>query len=109
KQAAALIGKISQRLAALERLDSAEYRERVKKIFGVVLRPEEVVARIVADLRRDGDRALFDYARKIDGAALNARTLRVSDAERRAGFRRTAPATRAALELAAERIADYQT
>lgn len=108
-QAIRHIQKISQRLAALERLDSAEYRVRVKKIFGAVLRPEEVVARILADVRRDGDAALFDYARKIDGVALSPKTVRVSDAERRAGFRRTAPATRAALELAAERIADYQT
>src|SRR5262245_48200822 len=90
-QAARLIRKISQRLAAMEQLDSAEYRERVKKIFGAVLRPEEVVARIVADVRRDGDTALFRYSRKIDGVALTPRTVRVTDAERRTGFRRTAP------------------
>jgi histidinol dehydrogenase len=108
-KAARLIQKLSQRLAALEQLDSAEYRDRVKKIFGLVLRPEEVVARILSDVRRDGDAALFDYARKIDGVALTPKTIRVSDSERRAGYRRTAPATREALELAAERIADYQS
>ncbi|MCY3023501.1 MAG: histidinol dehydrogenase, partial [Planctomycetota bacterium] len=44
----------------------------------------------------------------IDGASLTRQTLRVSDAERRAAFRKTDPRVRKALELSAARIADYQ-
>jgi histidinol dehydrogenase len=103
------MAKLSGRLSAMERLDSAEYRKRVKSVFGKVLRPDQVVARILEDVRDDGDAALIAYSRKLDGVKLNPKSLRVSDAERRAGFRRTAPAVREALELAAERIADYQS
>jgi histidinol dehydrogenase len=102
------IAHIAERLGALERLDSAAYRARVKKLFGKVLRPDEVVARILADVRADGDKALLRYAQNIDGVSLTAKTLRVSDRERRAGFERTPVAVREALALAAERIADYQ-
>jgi histidinol dehydrogenase len=107
-QAARQIAKLSGRLSAMERLDSAEYRKRVKQVFGKVLTPEQVVARILDDVRNDGDAALLSYTHKFDGVKLSPKTLRVSDAERRAAFRRTAPAVRSALELAAERIADYQ-
>ena len=107
--AARQMAKLSGRLSAMERLDSAEYRARVKQVFGKVLTPEQVVARILEAVRNDGDAALISYTHKIDGVKLSPKTLRVSDAERRAGFQRTAPAVRAALELAAERIADYQT
>ncbi|HYF48101.1 MAG TPA: histidinol dehydrogenase [Planctomycetota bacterium] len=107
-QARRALAKLGGRLGAMERLDSAEYRARVKKLFGKVLPPDAVVSRILSDVRSKGDAALFGYAQRIDGVKLSKKNLRVSDAERRAAFRRTSPALRAALELAAERIADYQ-
>lgn len=100
--------RLSKRLAALENLDSTSYRARVKKIFGRVSPPSDVVARILEDVGAQGDRALIDYTRRIDGVRLTPRTLRVSDTERRAGYRRTPPAVRKALALAARRIAGYQ-
>lgn len=103
-----VIAKLNGRLAALEQLDSAPYRARVKALFGKVMPPEAVVARILADVRRDGDAALLHYAGKIDGVTLSAKTLRVSASERRAGAARAPKKLRAALELAAERIAEYQ-
>jgi len=102
------LAKLSARMDAMVRLDSVEYRARVKKLFGKVVPPEAVVTRILSDVRAKGDAALFSYAQRIDGVKLSAKNLRVSDAERRAAYRRTAPAVRAALELAAERISDYQ-
>ncbi len=45
---------------------------------------ERVSARIVADVRRRGDAALFSWARRLDGARLTPRTLWVSAADRRA-------------------------
>ena len=102
------VAKLCGRLEAMEHLDSAPYRARVKALFGKVLAPEAVVARILQDVREKGDAALLQYAQKIDGVPLTPKTLRVSDAERRATSKSVSPALRAALELAAERIADYQ-
>ena len=102
------LAKLSGRLNAMERLDTADYRRRVKQVFGKVLTPEQVVARILDDVQTSGDAALIAYSHKFDRVRLTPKTLRISDAERRAAFRRTAPAVRAALELAAQRIADYQ-
>ncbi len=92
----------------MERLDSVPYRARVKALFGKVLAPETVVARLLKDVRAKGDAALIRYAQKIDGVPLTAKTLRVSDSERRAAAASVSPKLRAALEQAAERIADYQ-
>jgi histidinol dehydrogenase len=100
--------KLCGRLAAMERLDTAPYRERVKKLFGKVLSPSAVVARILDDVRAKGDSALIQYARKIDGVKLTPSNLKVSDSERRAAAARVSPALRSALELAARRIAAYQ-
>lgn len=102
------IAKLQGRLAAMEQLDSAPYRARVKALFGKVLPPDLVVARILKAVRDEGDDALLHYARKIDGVELAPKTLRVSDKERRAGAARVPSKLRAALELAAARIADYQ-
>jgi histidinol dehydrogenase len=102
------VARLSRRLDATRRLDTAAYRARVKALFGRPLSPEQVVARIVADVRARGDRALVDYARRLDGVRLSARRLRVTRAELRAGYRRTPTDVRRALELAAARIAEYQ-
>lgn len=103
------LARLNGRLGAMERLDSAPYRARVKALFGKVLPPDQVVARILDDVRARGDQALFSYAKRIDGFRATARSLKVSRAEIRAGYRRTPPAVRKALGLAAHRIADYQS
>lgn len=46
----------------------------------------ETVRAIVADVRRNGDRALFSYCEKFDGAALTAETVAVSPAEFEAAY-----------------------
>ncbi len=42
---------------------------------------ERVAARIVADVRRRGDAALFSWTKRLDRLALNAKTVWVSRAE----------------------------
>jgi len=106
--ARSILTRLRSRLAALEALDTKPYRTRVKKIFGQVLRPEQVVARILHDLKTHGDAALFKYTKRIDGFALNTRNVRVTRAELMAGYRRTPKTVREALALAAHRIAEYQ-
>ena len=52
-----------------------------KKVFGKELTPEQAVERIVEDVRKKGDSALFSYSRKLDGFAANAKNIRVTKAE----------------------------
>jgi histidinol dehydrogenase len=103
-----VLARLTGRLEALEKLDTAEYRARVKKLFGRFLRPEDVVHRILTDVREQGDRALWAYARRIDRVQIPISRLRVTDAERRKAYRRTPAALRKALQQSAERIAEYQ-
>lgn len=71
-------------------------------IFGEPLSADQAVARILADVRRDGDAALHDYNRRIDGAAVDQ--LRVSEREMAEAWERTDPELCRALETAADRI-----
>lgn len=65
------------------------------------------VAAIIEDVRARGDAALIELTEKYDRQTLSAETLRVSDAEIEAAVAACAPETKAALELAANRIADF--
>lgn len=70
-------------------------------------RINDVVAKIIADVRRRGDRALLDYTQKFDGVKLTPRTLRVTAAELAAAPKKIPARDRRALELAARRIARF--
>jgi histidinol dehydrogenase len=61
------------------------------------------VKRIVADVRRQGDRALLRYATKFDGLA-NASTLRVTPSEMAAAWESLNPAMQEALSTASRQI-----
>ena len=52
-----------------------------KKVFGRDLAPEQAVDRIVEDVKKKGDFALFGYTRKLDGFAASAKNIRVTKAE----------------------------
>ena len=68
---------------------------------------DAAVAEILATVRRDGDAALLRYTERFDRLQLTAETLRVPEAELTAAVDRCDAATVEALQLAAERIADY--
>jgi histidinol dehydrogenase len=65
------------------------------------------VAAIVDDVRQRGDAALIELTAKYDRLTLSAETLRISDAEIAAAEAACAEDTKAALQLAADRIADF--
>jgi histidinol dehydrogenase len=67
-------------------------------------RIERVVAGILRQVRRDGDRALVRLGRRLDGASLTPRTLWMPAAEVRALARRADPALVRALARMAKRI-----
>ncbi len=68
---------------------------------------KEIVADIIATIRRDGDRALFDYEARFTGATLDS--LEVSRAEIDEAASLIAPALREAIESAASNIACFHT
>ena len=65
---------------------------------------EQVAARIVADVRRRGDAALFAWTRKLDGVRLTSQTLWIPQRDRRVALDRISRALRVALERAARNI-----
>ena len=68
---------------------------------------EEIVAEILATVKRDGDKALFAYTEKFDKAKLDA--LAVTPAERAEAMAAVDPAFLAVLRRAAENIRAYHT
>ena len=46
-------------------------RERVRRVFGADLTPDEIASRIMTDVRQRGDEALRDYTARIDGVRLD--------------------------------------
>jgi len=65
---------------------------------------ERVAARIVADVRRRGDAALFAWTKRFDRVTLNARNVWVSEAELRAARKRVSREFLSALDHAARNI-----
>src|SRR5215471_12553264 len=65
---------------------------------------DRVVADIIADVRARGDAALLEYTKKFDKVELDAKGLRVAQAEREKAAARVPAAQRDALVFAAHRI-----
>ena len=68
---------------------------------------DSAVSKIIADVRKRGDRALIELTAKFDHVKLTPATLRVTPAERHSALNRIPAGDRRALELAAERIAEF--
>ena len=82
-------------------------RERIARVFGEPLSAEGVVARIVGRVRAEGDRALRDLTRQLDGVELEA--LEVPRSAIEAAYEQVSPSLVDALRLAAERIRAFHT
>lgn len=70
---------------------------------------DDIVAGIIADVRKRGDAAVLELTAKFDRLELTADQLRVSEAEIDAEIAKVPEAERIALETAAERIRAYHT
>jgi histidinol dehydrogenase len=68
---------------------------------------DAIVAAIVEDVKRRGDKAVLEYTERFDRVKLAAKDLRVTAAEIDGAAKACAPATLAALRVAADRIRDY--
>ena len=76
--------------------------ESIKRVFGEPLTPEAAVARLLADVRAQGDAALREWTARIDG--IRPEALEVPRAAWQAAYEALAPDLRDALERATERI-----
>jgi len=74
----------------------------IRRIFGEDLTPDQVVARILADVQAQGDRAVRDYSRRIDGSELDALRVPVERIEQ--AWQATPPSLQQALQTSAQRI-----
>src|SRR5215216_2368367 len=83
----------------------AAVRSMIQATFGADLGAEEVVHRIVEDVRTNGDTALRRYSLAFDRVEL--RDVRVPRASIEAAVERVGPTVMQALRLAAERIRDF--
>ncbi len=75
---------------------------RLETLFGERISPEEAVRRILADVRRDGDQAIIEWTKRIDGVELTS--IVVSAQDRRAAYDQVHPQIVDALQLSAQRI-----
>ncbi|HEX6512492.1 MAG TPA: histidinol dehydrogenase [Chloroflexota bacterium] len=74
----------------------------IERIFGQPLTPEQVVDRILNDVRQHGDAALRDYAERIDGSRLDAIEVPSDDIE--AAYAELDPKLGEALDVAAGQV-----
>ncbi|NLG28482.1 MAG: histidinol dehydrogenase [Chloroflexi bacterium] len=81
---------------------SPELQASITRLFGAPLTPDQVVERILNDVRTRGDEALRAYTRLLDGA--EPASLRVPAERIAQAWEATPPELRDALNLAAERI-----
>lgn len=82
-----------------------DMRETTFRAFGQELSPDEVVRRIVRDVRDDGDNAVRYYNSRIDGAQVE--DLRVTPEETRRAYDALDGELIEALKFAAGRVRDY--
>jgi len=80
-------------------------RAQIKQVFGEELSVQEVVDRIIGEVRRKGDKALRNYTEKLDGVRLDS--LEVDEQEIVAAYDIVSKKIVSALEFAARRIRDF--
>ena len=99
-------GAARQTLLARQPLDeyapSPELARSIEHLFGEPLTPDQVVARILGDVAREGDAAVLRYSALLDGATDTA--LRVPAERIEQAWDSTPASIREALELSAARI-----
>ncbi len=75
------INALMKKKAFDEAVLSPRVQEGVTKMFGAPLTAAQVVDKIVADVRKDGDEKLFYYTNLLDQSGVNKKTIKVSEAE----------------------------
>jgi len=82
-------------------------RQKIREAFGEELTPQQVVERIVLEVRSRGDEAILEYSRRIDGVELDS--LEVTEQEILRSRSEVGEELVSALNLAAERIRAFHS
>jgi histidinol dehydrogenase len=102
------IAEMQRKLSVHAGAVTKESRRKTIELFGEDLSPIESVRRIVGDVRRDGDKAVFRYAKLLDGFDLNEKNFRVSPDEIAAADREVSKEFLRAARKAVERVRRFQ-
>jgi histidinol dehydrogenase len=86
---------------------SEKVSERIRQTFGEEISPINLVERIVGDIRSQGDTAVVEYTRKIDGVSLSAAEMEVSAAEKANALASIQPELLDALQAAAANVRQF--
>jgi len=100
--------EMQQKLSVTAGAVAPDSRAKTVEVFGEPLSPLESVRRIVADVRQEGDKAVFRYARLLDGVQLNEGNVRVPPAEISAARQKMSKSFLRAAEGAIERVRRFQ-
>ncbi|MEN6411671.1 MAG: histidinol dehydrogenase [Veillonellales bacterium] len=84
-------------------------KARTRESFGSDMTAAQVVDKIVADVRAQGDAAILHFSRIIDGVELSAETLEVSQAEFSAAAEKIDPAVRDSLRKAVANVRRFHS
>ncbi len=96
---------LTRRLGFAESELSVRMREGVRRVFGADLTADEVVRRILDDVREEGDAALLRYTEAFDGAS--PPSIEVPREAWRAALNGLSPELQDALRLSADQIAAF--
>ncbi|MFO1065080.1 MAG: histidinol dehydrogenase [Pirellulales bacterium] len=87
---------------------SEKGRALTERVFGSALTPEQVVDRILNDVRSRGLEAVLHYSRELDGAELDPSSLRVPEEKMQEAHASAAPEMLAAVRAIADNIRKFQ-
>ncbi|WP_391556710.1 histidinol dehydrogenase [Rosistilla ulvae] len=107
--APAILDQLRAKLSPAGDVVSPKGRELTQKVFGEPLAPAAVVDRICNDIQRDGDTALLRYCQALDGADLDAASLRVPAAELQQAHAAADPEFLQCIRRIAENIRTFQS
>ena len=102
------IAELRKKLSPQGDIVSPRGRQKTIETFGEALTPQEVVKRICADIAAKGIEALLDYNRRIDGADLTRKTIRVPREEIKKAHSNADPNYLAAIRRIRENIVEFQ-
>jgi histidinol dehydrogenase len=99
---------LRERLSPRGNVVSAAGRQRTIDVFGEPLTPQQVVQRICTEVQSEGLAAMLRYGRLLDGADLDAASIRVREEELAAAHRRAAPEFLATVRRIRDNIDEFQ-
>jgi histidinol dehydrogenase len=103
-----VLAELRRKLSPQGNVVSQAGRQRTIEVFGEPLSPQQVVERIVTDVRSRGRAALLEYTHKLDRATLTPETLRVSAAEMAAAHAAAEPTFLATVRQVRDNILEFQ-